>query len=273
MPATNITTALPLLRVLNVGKKYFVRRSLLHRRDELTAIGNVSLVLPASSTMAIVGGSGAGKSTLARCVAGFEEVTSGEIWIGNHKVSTAGKQRRVIARHVQLIMQDSATALNPRFTVTDIITEPLEIFGFEHADISMRVRNLMDAVGLASAMGNRRPHQLSGGQRQRLAIARALALQPSVLILDEAYSGLDLSVQQRIIELLRKLQQRFALTYLVISHDFRMLAAIADFTAVMYQGNIVEHGPTHKVLRDPQHPHTRALLESVPGGTLVECRS
>jgi peptide/nickel transport system ATP-binding protein len=268
------TSAAPVLSLSNLTKTYAGRRSMLRRNEDIVAIADVSLTLAAGSTTAIVGQSGAGKTTLARCIAGLERATSGHVSFGDVGTLTTGKyQRLAVARQVQLIFQDCATALNPRFTGAEIVGEPLVIQGVNRAEITKQVKRLMNAVGLPRGTELRRPLQLSGGQRQRLAIARALALQPSLLILDEAFAGLDLPVQYRILELLAGLQRQFSLTYLLISHDLRLVANVADVIAIMYQGRIVEQGPARDVLRSPQHAHTRALLAAVPGCPLAACRS
>jgi ABC-type glutathione transport system ATPase component len=275
MSLAHTTTApLALLHVCGVSKEYRVHHGMLRRNGMVRAVEDVSLTLAAGTTTAIVGQSGAGKSTLARCIAGLEQPTSGQIWIRHSEPAAASKRERpAIARDVQLIFQDSATALNPHFTAGEIIAEPLVIQGVYPVEIAQRVAQLLCAVGLPPAIAIRRPRQLSGGERQRLAIARALALEPSLLILDEAFSGLDLPIQRRILNLLRQLERQFGLTYLAISHDLRLMAAIADVIAIMYQGRIVEQGATRTILTNPQHPHTRALLNAIPGRALVAWRN
>jgi ABC-type glutathione transport system ATPase component len=223
-------------------------------------------VVPRGSVVALVGESGCGKSTLARCLARLEEPNAGEIWFdGVDLLTVHGRDLLPYRQRIQLIFQDSASALNPRLTAVDIVSEPLAILrrgGGEER--RRRALELMDSVGLPAAWGSRRPHELSGGQRQRLAIARALAVQPRLLILDEAFTGLDASIQAQIAELLGELRRREGLTYLCISHDLALMAVIADEVAIMFEGRIVEQGDAERLFTAPAHPHTRALVSAVP---------
>jgi ABC-type glutathione transport system ATPase component len=272
MPADNSNS--PIVEVRALTKIYRAGHGLLHRRRETVAVNAVDLNVPTGSTFALMGESGSGKSTLARCIAGLEKPTSGSVQVAGAVVlELAGDTLLQFRRRVQLIFQDSSTALNPRFTAEEVITEPLLIQGVgTAAERKHNATSLIEKVGLSRDMLRRRPSQFSGGQRQRLAIARALTLHPSLLILDEALTGLDLPVQAQVLNLLRSLRDEFALTYLFISHDLRLMADIADEIAIMQRGRIVERGATRRVLEDPQHEHTRALIAALPHAPFPPCR-
>jgi ABC-type glutathione transport system ATPase component len=262
---------IPIVEARGLTKVYSRRHALLRRARPATALDGVDLDVRTGSTFALLGESGSGKSTLARCIAGLEKPTSGLVRVGGEDVaSLAGDTLFEFRRRVQLIFQDSSTALNPRFTAEELITEPLLIQRIgTAADRKQAARALMQKVGLAPEMLTRRATHFSGGQRQRLAIARALTLRPSLLILDEALTGLDLPVQAQILKLLRAVREEFNLTYLFISHDLRLMADIADEIAVMHRGRIVERGAPAQLLARPQHEHTRALIAAVPGRTVA----
>jgi ABC-type glutathione transport system ATPase component len=255
----------PLVKVEQLVKRY-VGRGILHRREGVAALDGVSLSISAGTTLAVVGESGSGKSTLALCLACLERPTSGSIELEGCDVATLSEARlRAVRPMIQLVFQEPGASLNPRFTAQEIIAEPLVIQGkFSRRERAVRVRELLERVGLSGEMVGRRPSELSGGQRQRLAIARALALAPKLLILDEALSALDCSVQAQIANLLTDLQASLGLTYLFITHDFAMAAHVADEVVVLAGGRIVEHGMAKKVLRSPQHPATQALAAAVP---------
>jgi ABC-type glutathione transport system ATPase component len=271
--AAHMAGAPELLSVQGLSKDYALRQGLLRPNQIISGIRDIWLSLATGTTTAIVGRSGAGKSTLARCIAGLEEPTAGEIWIRGMRVEAVTRRCRNTLAPVQLILQDSASALNPRFTASEIVAEPLLLQQVSRIDAGARVSKLMDAVGLAAEYASRQPYQLSGGERQRLAIARALALRPSLLILDEGFSGLDFGVQHRVLALLRELQLRFALTYLLISHDLRLMTEIASEIAIMHRGSILEQGATRAIVSAPRHQQTRALIQSVPGPALLEGKS
>jgi peptide/nickel transport system ATP-binding protein len=254
----------PLIRVCGLTKRYTPgggRR----RRATVLAVADVDLTVTRGADLALVGESGSGKSTLARCLARLEEPTGGRIWFeGTDILGLHGRRLRPFRERVQLILQDSATALNPRLTAGDIISEPLQVLDRgNRRERRRRALELMEAVGLPAAGVERRPLELSGGQRQRLAIARALAVQPRLLILDEAFAGLDVSIQAQIAGLLQDLRRRHGLTYLYISHDLALMARLADELAIMFEGRIVERGESARVIADPRHPHTQALLAAV----------
>jgi ABC-type glutathione transport system ATPase component len=255
-----------LLRVRGLCKRYVRRSGLLRPGHAVQALEEIDLALAAGSTLALVGESGSGKSTLARCIACLETPDAGEIVLEGRDVTRlSGRELLPVRRLVQLVFQDPATALNPRLSAVDIVEEPLRIQGRgTRAERRLRALDLMQQVGLSPGWGPRRPFDLSGGQRQRLAIARALAVEPKLLILDEALSGLDVSIQAQIVNLLLDLQTERGLTYLYVSHDLGLMGRIADEVAVLYRGRIVERGGVEAIFSGPRHPHTRALLESIP---------
>ncbi len=255
----------PLLRVQNLVKRY-PGKKLVSSGNDLLALDGVSFSLVAGTILAIVGESGSGKSTLAFCLACLERPTSGSIWFGDKDIAKlAEKDLRQVRPKIQLIFQDPANSLNQRWNVLEILSEPMILQGRTNRDeIRRRAHALLEKVGLSSELGARSPGELSGGQRQRLAIARALALEPEVLILDEALSALDCSVQAQIANLLMELQGSLGMTYLFITHDLAMAAHLADEIVVMNHGAIAEQGPTEKILKLPQHETTRQLLAAVP---------
>ena len=256
----------PLLRVENLRKSYCKRR-FRGPHEEVRALDGVCFSILRGTTLALVGESGSGKSTLAFCLAGLEEPTSGSIWFGEENiVGLEENDLRTIRRQIQLIFQDPAGSLNPRWNVLEILTEPLALGGdLGREEIRRRRKALLDQVGLSSAMEKKLPSEMSGGQRQRLAIARALTLEPKLLILDEALSALDCSVQAQIANLLVELQSLHGVAYLFITHDLAMAAHLADEVAVMSHGQIVELGPPVKILKRPESKITRELLAAVPG--------
>ena len=254
-----------LVRVSGLSKQYVQRGAFSRRKFVIDAIRNVNLEIQPGCLTALVGESGSGKSTLARCLAMLEQPDKGEIWFEGEEISRRrGKELASLRPKIQMVFQDSAGALNPRFSAAEIIAEPLEIQGRASAgELRRRACELMEEVGLSPDWANRRPLEFSGGQRQRLAIARALALQPAFLILDESLSNLDLITQTQILQLLSDLQTAHALTYLLICHDLTLVKRVADFVLVMHQGEIVERGTRQEVLTSPQHAHTRHLLSSL----------
>jgi len=255
----------PLLKVENLVKRY-AKRSLVGAREELLALHGVSFTISPGSTLAVVGESGSGKSTLASCLACLESPTAGNIWFEGKDIVTLGERaRQQILPQIQLIFQDPASSLNPRWSVLEILIEPLILRRkFNREEMSQRASSLLERVGLSPDIVERPPTELSGGQRQRLAIARALALEPKLLILDEPLSALDCSVQAQIANLLMELQSSLAMTYLFITHDLAMAAHLADEIAVMNRGRIVEQGPAEQILKQPRNETTRQLLAAVP---------
>jgi dipeptide transport system ATP-binding protein len=254
-----------LVRVSGLSKQYVQRGAFSRRKFVVDAVRDVDLEIQPRCLTALVGESGSGKSTLARCLAMLEQPDKGEIWFDGEEVSLRrGKELASLRPKIQMTFQDSAGALNPRFSAAEIIAEPLEIQRrASGAELRRRVCELMEEVGLSPEWAKRRLLEFSGGQRQRLALARAIALQPSFLILDESLSKLDLITQAQILQLLSDLQSARGLTYLLICHDLTLVKRVADFVLVMHQGEIVERGTRQEVLNSPRHAHTRHLLSSV----------
>jgi ABC-type glutathione transport system ATPase component len=258
--APSLQTAL--VKAVGLTKRYTQRAAFSGTKFVINALKDVDFEIQSNCVNALVGESGSGKSSLAACLALLEKPDSGEICFAGERVSgRTARELAVLRPQIQMVFQDSAGALNPRFSAARIIEEPLEIQRRASGGALRRqALELMEEVGLSPAWAGRSPLALSGGQRQRLAIARAIALQPALLILDESLSSLDLVTQAEILRLLVELRGRHNLTYLLISHDLSLVAEIADFVAVMYQGRIVEHGDRRQVFGGPQNPHTRELL-------------
>jgi peptide/nickel transport system ATP-binding protein len=264
-PKSGANRAEPLLRVASLSKRYVQQRTFSRTEFTVNAFQDVDLELFRGKTVALVGESGAGKSSLARCLALLERPDSGKIEMeGENLLALNRKALFWIRRRVQMIFQEPVSALNPRFTACEIIAEPLAIQG-EGTQLQRRERvlQLMEQVGLDAKWERKLPFEFSGGQRQRLAIARALSLKPSVLILDEALSNLDAPNQALILELLGQLQVSHSLAYLHISHDLRLISQFADEVAVMYGGRIVESKKTHDLFAAPEHSYTKELLATV----------
>ena len=255
----------PLLEVENLVKAYS-QRKLASPREEARALDGVSFTIFKGTTLAIVGESGSGKSTLAFCLACLEKPTSGLLRFGERALlQLSERELRPIRRNIQLIFQDPASSFNPRWKVLEILTEPLTLReNLGRNEMRLRALGLLEQVGLSSSMEKKLPMELSGGQRQRLAIARALMLNPELLILDEALSALDCSVQAQIANLLVELQRSRGMTYLFITHDMAMAAHLADEIAVMSKGRIVEKGSPDKILKQPEDEITRELLAAAP---------
>ncbi len=235
-------------------------------RPVVRAVDGVSFAIGAGETLALVGESGSGKSSVARAVLRLGPATGGSVrFQGTELLTLAEAPLRQLRRRMQIVFQDPSSALNPRMRIGDAIGEGLEIHRlFPARDIPRRVAVLMEEVGLDPGWAAKRPHELSGGQRQRVGIARALAVEPALLICDEPVSSLDVSVQAQVLQLLVELQRRRGLAYLFIAHDLGVVRQVAQRVAVMYLGRIVESGPTESVLGDPRHPYTRTLLASAP---------
>ena len=261
----NHDNAEPLLIVDNLEKVY-ASRGVLGSKKEVIALQGVSFAIRPESTLALVGESGSGKSTLAFCLACLELPTSGRIvFQGDEITALDEKQQRAVRPQIQLVFQDPARSLNPRFSALELVSEPLLVQGrLNKREREDRARTLLAQVGLPQKKALQRAEEFSGGQRQRLAIARALALEPKLLILDEALSALDCSVQAQIANLLLELQSSLGLTYLFITHDFAMAGHLADDIAVMERGRVVELGAADRVLREPGHEVTRRLIAATP---------
>ena len=256
----------PLLRVEGLAKSYVQRRALTHAKYVVPAFHGVNLVVMPGSTVAIVGESGVGKSSLARCLALLERPDSGEIWHGARNVALLrGEALRPFHREVQLMFQDSASALNPRLSALEIILEPLRIQNVgTRSQRGERALYLMRAVGLSPDSAAKGPLEFSGGQRQRIALARALALEPKLLILDEALSNLDLVHQEAMLALLHDLQSALSLAYIHISHNLRLVSRLGCQVAVMHAGTIVEQGAVSDLFSRPRHPYTQQLFGALP---------
>jgi len=233
---------------------------------EVKAVDDVSFTIEDGTTLGIVGESGCGKSTLARVVTRLIDPTSGSVVLDGQDITTlSGHDLRIARRKMQMIFQDPYASLNPRHSVGQIISAPLEVQKISPANgVKSRVQELMNLVGLNPEHYNRYPHEFSGGQRQRIGIARALILEPKLLVADEPVSALDVSIQAQILNLLENLQKELGLTYMFIAHDLSVVRHIADNVAVMYLGKIIETGPSASVYSSPRHPYTTALLSAVP---------
>ena len=258
----------PLLAVEELRKSYEGMGVLgAGRKREVNALDGVTFSIRERSTLAVVGESGSGKSTLAQCMACLEPPTSGRILLRGEEIS--GRDERELRRvrpRIQLVFQDPSRSLNARFTALEIVSEPLRVQGrLKPAEREDASQKLMAQVGIPQEKAQQRMDEFSGGQKQRLALARALALKPELLILDEALSGLDGSIQAQIANLLLDLQESLGLTYLFITHDLGMAGHLADEIAVMERGRIVEQGAAERVLRQPEHEMTRRLIAATPG--------
>jgi ABC-type oligopeptide transport system ATPase subunit len=255
-----------LLDVRGLTKIYRHRPGLFGRASEVRAVDRVSFAIEPGETFGLVGESGSGKTTTGRCLLRLIEPTSGQVAFNGQDVLALDRRAlREARRHMQMVFQDPYSSLNPRMRVETIVEEPLVIHGIgTKAERIARVAALLTDVGLDPELRRRYPHELSGGQRQRIGLARALALNPSLIIADEPVSALDVSIQAQVINLLVDLQARFALTYLLIAHDLRLVRHVCTRVAVMYRGRIVEMGPTEAVYERARHAYTQALLSAVP---------
>ncbi len=258
----------PLLKVNKLVKHFPIKGGLLQRTvGAVHAVDGVSFELMAGETLGVVGESGCGKSTTGRCILRLIEPTSGEVTFQGQSVTSADKDAlRALARDMQIIFQDPFASLNPRMTVAAIIGEALTIHKLTktRSDYDARIVHLLETVGLSADQMRRYPHEFSGGQRQRIGIARALAVDPKLVICDEAVSALDVSIQAQVINLLEDLQSQLGLTYIFIAHDLSVVEHISDRVAVMYLGRIVELASSKSLYTNPLHPYTEALLSAVP---------
>jgi oligopeptide transport system ATP-binding protein len=257
----------PVLSARDLVKRFPIRGGGLIRRriGEVQAVSGVSFDIYPRETLALVGESGCGKSTTARVALKLQPLTSGEVCYDGTKLSDlSGREMQRLRRSMQIVFQDPYASLDPRLPVNEIIAEPLRIHGLYADGGRERVRELLSTVGLRPEHGNRFPHEFSGGQRQRIGIARALALRPRLLVLDEPVSALDVSIQAGVLNLLKDLQAEFGLSYLFVSHDLSVVRHIADRIAVMYLGKIVETAPAEELFENPAHPYTQALISAIP---------
>ena len=262
------TTPVPeVLRVEGLKKFFPVRRGLLQSvAGHVKAVDGVSFAIRAGETLCLVGESGCGKSTVGKTILRLQEPSAGQIWLGGTEVTTLGEdQMRAHRRWVQMVFQDPYSSLNPRMRAGQIIAEPLENYGLaEGAEKERQVESLLEKVGLRKDAMARFPFEFSGGQRQRLGIARALALNPRLIVADEPVSALDVSVQAQVLNLLMDLQDEFGLAYLFVSHDLAVVEHIGHRIAVMYLGRIVELADKERIFSQPLHPYTEALMAAAP---------
>jgi peptide/nickel transport system ATP-binding protein len=256
----------PLLEVRHLVKHFVRKHGLFRAPSVVKAVDNVTFGIGEGEMFGLVGESGSGKSTTGRCILRLIEPTSGEVFFrGENVLEFSTERMRTTRRDMQIVFQDPYSSLNPRMRVGDIVEEPLVIHRLgTKSERRARVAELFELVGLEPAHVVRFPHEFSGGQRQRIGIARALALNPALVIADEAVSALDVSIQAQVVKLLLDLKERLKLTYLFIAHDLRLVEHICTRIAVMYMGKIVELGETRDLFANPTHPYTKALLSAIP---------
>ena len=256
-----------LLEVRDLRKYFPVRGGLLRRVvAQVKAVDGVSFTLEPGKTLGLVGESGCGKSTLGRAILRLQQPTGGQVLLEGRDLATLGPGEMIaMRRQMQIIFQDPFASLSPRRTVAQTIREPLDVHGIgTAAERARRVAELLDVVGMRPGIMDRYPHEFSGGQRQRIGIARALALNPKLIVADEPVSALDVSVRSQVLNLIARLQREFGIAFLFISHDLSVVRHVSDQVGVMYLGKLVELAPTHELFANPRHPYTEALLSAVP---------
>lgn len=256
----------PILDVRNLTKSFIIKKGLLGKPVQVNAVNNVTFTVPKGSTYGLVGESGCGKTTLVRCILRLVDPDSGEIYLSRLPVHQLDKSDlRTCRLHMQIVFQDPYGSLNPRMTVGKIITEPLRIHATQSSsELDEVAKKLLEIVGLHESHVSRYPHEFSGGQRQRICIARALALNPSFIVLDEPISALDVSIQGQILNLLADIQEKKGITYLFVAHNLSVVKHISSIVGVMYLGKIVEENVSHRLYSNPLHPYTKSLIQSIP---------
>jgi ABC-type glutathione transport system ATPase component len=260
-------SAAPLLEVRDLRKTFVLPHNLLEKPRSITAVDGVSFTVRAGETFGLVGESGSGKSTIGRLIARLTEPTAGRIALrGEDWLAVKGRALRQARRQVQMVFQSPYASLDPRWRVVDIVAEPLRThLNLNQEELRQRCGALLDRVGLSPQLMDRYPHQFSGGQKQRIAIARALALEPALLIADEPVSALDVSIQAQVLEVLREIRRTSGLAMIFISHDLSVVDYLCEWVGVLNQGRLVEVGATRDIFMRPQEAYTRALIDALPG--------
>ena len=256
----------PLLEVKHLKKYYELKKGWFSPKQQVKAVDDVSFTVYRGETYGLVGESGCGKSTTGRAILRLQEANAGEIWFAGENIARLPYERmRRLRRRMQMVFQDPYASLNPKKTILQILTEPLRVHDLYSPDERVKkASEILQIVGLSDYHLHSYPHEFSGGQRQRIGIAKAVILQPDLIVADEPVSALDVSIQSQVINLLLQLQREFHLTYIFISHDLGVVRHITDRVGVMYLGKLVEHAQTEKLFQEPKHPYTQALLSAVP---------